>query len=314
MSVSILGEWHCEAMVRGVIFDIRKYSIHDGPGIRTTVFFKGCPLSCVWCHNPESQSFQPELIIYPERCIRCGACLENCPQRDSRLQMELPYTDLGLCTHCGACVEACTTEARRLVGREMSVEQVMQEIERDRPFYEQSGGGVTFSGGEPLSQGRFLLALLKACKRLELHTALDTCGFSRWETLDQVRKYVDLFLYDLKLVDDARHRQFTGASNRLILANLERLAQSGHRIILRVPLIPGVTDGAENLGQIGALAGRYACIERLDLLPYHPTARGKYENLQVDYPLAEMETPDEEMLRAVASRLHGYGIEVQIGG
>ena len=196
----------------------------------------------------------------------------------------------------------------------MSIEQVMQEIERDLPFYEQSEGGVTFSGGEPLSQSAFLLELLKACKRLELHTALDTSGLANWQTVESVRAYVDLFLYDVKIIDDQKHRRFTGVSNKLILENLEKLANLGHQIIIRTPVVPGITDGEENLRQIGALAARLPGVVRLDLLPYHPTAKGKYENLQLDYALVDMNAPDEDVLARLVRQLEQIGINVRIGG
>jgi pyruvate formate lyase activating enzyme len=226
-------------LTSGLIFDIKKYSIHDGPGIRTTLFLKGCPLACAWCHNPESQSSKPEMIFREQRCIRCGVCLTACPRRAITWNGDGPLTDWAACQPCDACVTACYAEARERIGREMTVAQALAEIERDRAFYDESGGGVTFSGGEPLMQSDFLAALLHACKAQDLHTAVDTCGFAAWETLDKVRGEVDLFLYDLKLMDDARHRAFTGVSNAPILANLQALSRLGHNLLIRIPLVPG---------------------------------------------------------------------------
>jgi pyruvate formate lyase activating enzyme len=237
-----------------LIFDIKKFSIHDGPGIRTTVFFKACPLSCQWCHNPESQAPELEMMVRPSRCIQCQACLSVCAQGAISWEYDLAFTDMERCTLCGACVEACHSEAREIVGREMTVAQVMTEIEKDIAFYEESGGGVTFSGGEPLQQRDFLLALLKGCKERGIHTAVDTSGFAAWETLDSVRQHVNLFLYDLKLMDDTRHQRFTGVSNELILRNLQMLSAHRHSILLRVPIIPGINDDDENIRQIGAFA------------------------------------------------------------
>ena len=298
----------------GIVFDIKKFSIHDGPGIRTTVFFKGCPLNCWWCHNPESQAAEPELMVRPGRCIRCGACVDACPQRAISCQDGAVSTDLLRCTRCGTCVEACTAEAREIVGREMSVDQVMAEIERDVPFYDESGGGVTFSGGEPLAQPDFLLALLRACREKEIHTALDTCGFAPWEVLDGVREHVDLFLYDLKVMDDARHRTMTGVSNARILENLRALSQAGHEIVLRVPIIPGVNDDQEDVRQIGQFAASLPDLRRVDLLPYHQTAAQKYERLHKAYRLPETCPPSDGRMAEIAHIVQGFGLPVNIGG
>jgi pyruvate formate lyase activating enzyme len=301
-------------LTAGLIFDIKKFSIHDGPGIRTTVFFKGCPLNCWWCHNPESQDLKPEMMYHENRCIRCGACLAACAQGALSWNRDRVSTDLAECTLCGACVEACYAEAREIVGQEMTVAQVMAEIERDVAFYDESGGGVTVSGGEPLQQSAFLLALLRACRREEIHTALDTCGYAAWETLDRIRGDVDLFLYDLKLMDDARHRGFTGVSNRLILSNLQALSRRGHRIVLRVPVVPGVNDDAESVRQIGAFAASLPALEGVDILPYHRAALDKYRRLNRRYRLSKTDPLPDERLAEMAQVLRGFGLGVNIGG
>ena len=301
-------------MVTGLIFDVKKFSIHDGPGIRTTVFFKGCPLSCWWCHNPEGQAPKPELMLWASRCIRCEACLAACTHGAISRDGDVVSTDGEKCVLCGACVEACYAEARQIVGREMTVAQVMAEIERDIAFYDQSGGGVTFSGGEPLLQRDFLLALLRACKEEEIHTAVDTCGFATWETLDSIRKHVDLFLYDLKLMDDARHRKFTGVSNELILKNLQRLSAQGHDIFLRVPIIPGINDDTENIRQIGTFAAALPHLNRVDILPYHHAAAEKYHRLNKVYGLPETRPPSDEKVTEITQILRGFGLQVQTGG
>jgi pyruvate formate lyase activating enzyme len=301
-------------LITGIIFDVKKFSIHDGPGIRTTVFFKGCPLACSWCHNPESQSPEPELALRPDRCIRCGACVSACAHGAISMSSDAVATDAERCVRCGACVEVCYAEARELLGRGMTVAQVMAEIGRDVVFYDESGGGVTFSGGEPLSQPDFLLALLRACKQEEIHTALDTCGFSPWETLDRVREYVDLFLYDLKLMDDARHRKYTGVSNALILGNLQALSQRGHTIVLRVPVVPGINDDDEGIRRVGSFAAALPRLSRVDLLPYHHAGVEKYHRLNRVYGLPGTRPPTDERMAHIAHVLREFGLPVRIGG
>jgi pyruvate formate lyase activating enzyme len=298
----------------GIVFDIKKFSIHDGPGIRTTVFLKGCPLSCLWCHNPESQTMGREQIYRGNRCIHCGACLEACAQAAIFWDGDRPATEGERCVLCGACVEVCYAEAREIVGREMTVAQVMTQIERDVAFYDESGGGATFSGGEPLMQPGFLLELLRSCKGQAIHTALDTCGYAPWETLDRVRNYVDLFLYDLKLMDGTRHREFTGVSNELILSNLRALSERRHEIHLRVPIIPGTNDDRDSIHQIGAFAATLPLLPQVQLLPYHHTAADKYARLERPYAFPEMRPPTEEQMRELAQVLEDLGFQVKIGG
>jgi len=301
-------------MVKGLIFDIRKFSIHDGPGIRTTVFFKGCPLSCWWCHNPEGQSFDPELVERLSRCIRCGTCVLTCQQGAVHQVNDMPFTDRGLCILCGECVEECAADARQIAGREMSVGEVLDEVQRDLPFYEASHGGVTFSGGEPLSQIEFLYEVLRACKRIELHTSLDTSGYAPWIKLDLIREYVDLFLYDLKLVDDEQHYRYTGVSNQVVLDNLEKLSRNGHQIVVRVPLIPGITDSQHNISAIGRFVSGLESVKRVDLLPYHTSAEGKYNRLGLEYQLSGTTSPDETQVLELAETLEGFGLPVNVGG
>ena len=296
----------------GIIFDIKKYSIHDGPGIRTTVFFKGCPLACWWCHNPESQSPGVEMMVRDNRCIICGACVETCPQQAITLNGHgAPVTNWDKCDTCGQCAAVCYAEARQQVGRQMSVAEVLADIERDRAFYDESGGGVTLSGGEPLLQPDFLLALLCACRERDIHTALDTSGYTRWPVLDRVRPYVDLFLYDLKLLDETKHRQVTGVSNRLILENLQMLSQYGHDIIVRIPVIPGVNDDNDSLRQMAAFLADLPHRPDVELLPYHHIALDKYARLNKVYLLRDTEPPLVERMAEIGQMMVGLGLTVR---
>ncbi len=298
---------------RGVVFDIKRFAVHDGPGIRTTVFLKGCPLSCLWCHNPESQRRQPEWMVYANRCLRCGACLDVCPQGAITLDETGLRTDEAACLLCGDCVEACYADARQLVGWEMSVGQVLAEIEKDVAFYDEAGGGVTFSGGEPLAQPDFLLALLQACRAREIHTVVDTCGYAPWAVLDRVRPFVNLFLYDLKVMDEDRHRRLTGVSNAPILANARALAERGHHLRLRLPVIPGLNDDEDNLRRLGRFAAALPHLEGVDLLPYHAIAADKYGRLHRPYDL-DIQPPDEDRLAEIQQVLTAFHLPVRIGG
>ena len=258
----------------GIVFDIRKFSIHDGPGIRTTVFFKGCPLRCSWCHNPESQSSKPEQVYWEERCIKCQACIAACPQNAIHWDGNRIITDAGKCVLSGACVESCYAEARQIAGHAMTVAQVMSEIKADLAFFDQSGGGVTFSGGEPLMQAAFLAETIE---RLEdLHVTLDTSGYAPAEDFRLVAGRCDLVLFDLKLMDPEAHRRWTGVDNEPILRNLAELAGLGTPFVIRVPLVPGVTETTENLGAIARRVSALPGPPRVELLPYNRAAGGKY--------------------------------------
>jgi pyruvate formate lyase activating enzyme len=301
-------------MQTGLIFDIKRYAIHDGPGIRTTVFFKGCPFSCWWCHNPEGLEITPQNLYSQERCVGCGHCANLCPSGALRPAPRGVMSEPALCEHCGTCALNCPAEARELAGKYLSVENLMEIIEKDVLFYDESGGGVTFSGGEPLLQANFLLELLKASGQRDIHRAIDTTGYADTSILMEIAREAELFLFDIKLMDPQKHKQYTGVSNRKILHNLERLTRETVEITIRIPLIPGINDDDENITQTGTYISRLPGVENVDILPYHEAARYKYLKINANYYTKNILPPDGDRLSAVAQRLESFGLKVKIGG
>jgi len=302
------------ANVAGIIFDIKRFAIHDGPGIRTTVFLKGCPLACMWCQNPESLLPEPEHAWRRDRCTACGACIEACEQGAIALEGGRPVHDPARCVLCGACVEVCPSGAREIIGRRASVADVMAEVERDVIFYDESGGGVTFSGGEPLMQPAFLAGLLAASRRRGIHTAVDTTCHAPWDVLESLTAAVDLYLCDVKHADSAAHERLTGVGNERVLENLRRLAERGERIIIRVPVIPGFNDDEANLAATGRLVASLDGVTQVDLLPYNEGGRHKRARLAPDQEPPVVRAPLPEHLAAMAEQLAGFGLTVTIGG
>lgn len=268
-----------QMQTKGVIFDIKKYALHDGPGIRTTIFFKGCPLICWWCHNPEGQKPETE-PFYKEK-------------HKQNFQL---------------------TSRKKVIGREVTVLDVWLEIEKDRLFYDESGGGVTFSGGEPLMQPDFLNHLLNICQEYEIPTALDTCGYTSWKTMEMVKNKIDLFLYDIKIIDNNEHQKYTGVSNTSILSNLKKLDKEGKEIILRFPIIPGITDTEKNIHQLAEWMLTLETVRKISLLPYHQIGKGKYEKLNRINPLVNLKPPSTERMNALKDKFRDLGFEVKIGG
>ncbi len=291
---------------------MRRYSIHDGPGIRTTVFLKGCPLRCSWCQNPEGQGADPEIFIRPGLCVGCGECASAC--RRGAVSPDTRATDPALCARCGACVEVCPTGARRLLGRDRTVEDLLAEVERDRIFYDESGGGVTFSGGEPLMQPDFLREALEACRRRGLHIAVETCGHAPRELLAEVAARADLLLYDLKSMDSVRHLEATGVSNDLILENLRRARGMGAAVWVRMPLIPGFNDGDGDLRAVGEFVRSLPGRPPLGLIPYNQAAEDKHRRLGRRYALEGLAAPTPAEVRRAASLLESLGLVVALEG
>jgi glycyl-radical enzyme activating protein len=298
----------------GMIFDIQRSSLHDGPGIRTAVFLKGCPLQCIWCHNPESRSRKKEISFRPETCAACGECVVTCKHGAHHIVDGTHIYDRTVCEQCGDCVETCLYEALKLAGKELSVEEVMAVVRRDKPFYEQSGGGLTITGGEPMLQPDFTQELLKAAKIENIHTCLDTCGWASQHAYEQILPYVDLFLYDYKATDPEAHRRLTGVQNERILSNLEFLVRQGAHVRLRCPLVPGINDSADHLAGIATLAKRYPQLDGIDLMAYHNLGNAKYERYGIENPLPGLGTSADLVKEAWLEELHLLGGEKAVLG
>ncbi len=302
-------------MQSGLIFDIKRYSINDGPGIRVTIFFKGCPLHCTWCHNPESISPHVQKMYNAEKCIGCKSCVEACPENACELTPEGIATNTALCNYCGICADVCPTKATEMSGKIATVAKIISIVEKERVFFDQSNGGVTFSGGEPLMQPAFLMALLDQLRGASIHRTVDTTGFVKKETLLEVAKRTDHFLYDLKMFNSKRHKQWTGVENIIILENLKLLAETGASINIRIPLVKGLNDDDHNVEQTAAFVASLAGEKKhVSILPYHTIMAGKHKKLGHDFDGGNMFEPGNKELTDIIDKFSDHGLKASVGG
>ena len=297
-----------------MVVEITRMTVHNGPGIRTLIIFKGCPLRCIWCSTPESQDESAEIVYYPDRCILCGDCIPVCPGNALTAGDEAVIIDRKLCDNCGRCVSVCYTEALKLVGEEYTIEELVQEVRKDEVIYKHSGGGVTVSGGEPLLEPEFTLELLRSFKQNKINIGVDTCGFVPRDTLESVLSYVDFFLWDIKHMNAEKHVDHTGVSNELILDNLRFVSDSGIPVYLRLPLIPGYNDSEANLRAVCEFAKDLSSLVTIDLLPLHHLGKARYIALGHQYPIEGIALIRDEVLQEIKYLVESYGLTCNIIG
>lgn len=310
--------------IEGTIFDLQRWSLHDGPGIRTNVFLKGCPLACKWCSNPESQELQQELAYFTDKCIRCGSCAKKCPHNALRLDKQLRIS-YDICRReCYfsqtenkfSCVGQCYAKALKIMGKRVNVEEVIREVLSDKKIYDTSGGGMTVTGGEPFAQPDFLRELLKEAKRQHLHTAVESCLYAKWERIENCLEYIDFLFMDLKILDGNKHRQYTGKDNQLILENMKRIGSSatgkGLKAVVRTPVILGVNDTPEDITAVcNWIKNNLPYVTVYQLLPYHRLGRGKYQNIGKSYEMPDAEVPEDKKMDELNKIILDHGLEIK---
>lgn len=294
-------------MAELIVFDIQKFALHDGPGIRTTVFLKGCPLNCVWCHNPESKKGTPQLAFLEKNCVSCKRCQMSCKQGVHTITEKGHEIDYSLCIHCGECENACFNHALKIYGKKMNSEEILKIVLKDKDFFKRSGGGLTVSGGEPMTQFEGLFQLLKEAKSQGLHICLDTCGYADTKKYEKIMPYVDLFLFDYKVTDKEKHKLYTGMDNSLILENLDYLCRNKKQVYLRCPIIPGINDNDTHFWTIAELSQKYENIIEVNLMMYHDMAKGKSEQIGEVYGLKDLKTMDEKEKKKIYEKVRSFG-------
>lgn len=302
-----------DTCVKGIISEIERYAVKDGPGIRTVIFLKGCPLRCKWCANPETQQTISQLMYWQNRCIGCRKCIQICPNQ------ALSWGACGIeitrskCVSCGACVDHCNSQALIMAGERKTVAEIMKDITKDNPYYQTSGGGVTFSGGEAACQSDFLYELARECKKQGISTCIETCGYIKWEVFQKLLPYIDFFYYDLKIIDEEAHRELTGVSNSLILDNFCRLVNAGANITVRIPIIPGINNTDKNIHNTIKFLLEHAPGCHVSLLPYHRLGMSKYEKLDMEYSLEELAPPSDREMHRIRKQFENSGFYITIG-
>jgi len=300
--------------MKGIVFDIQYYAIYDGPGIRTIIFLKGCPLKCEWCQNPESQKLNPQISYFKEKCQLCEICVNACPNNALQLLNDEIKRDKALCTTCGICSEICPNQVMEIIGRNISVEELVEIVLRDKPFYDNSGGGVTISGGEPTMQINFLLELLKVLKKQGIHTAIETCGYFNEDLIGELVKYIDLFLFDIKLIDNEKHKEFTDVSNEKILTNFSKILSKvgSERIIPRIPLIPGVNTDVSTIQHIITFLHEINYYGQIHLMPYNKLTKTKYQKVGMGDLYKDMGDLNDENLNEITKLFEQHSYDVII--
>jgi pyruvate formate lyase activating enzyme len=301
--------------MKGLIYNMQRFAIHDGPGIRTLIYMKGCPLKCLWCSSPQTQKPSPEILHIELNCKKCGRCIEACPNDAITISDdECIKIDRKLCQSCGECVETCLNQALKLAGKSITVEELFQEVNKDSPFYRRSNGGITVGGGEPTMQHEFVAAFLKRCKQIYIHTAIESCGYVKWEYLEKILKYLDLAYFDIKHMDPLVHKELTGVSNELILENIKK-ASILYPVIIRIPIAPGLNDSDENILATAKFAAELGKnLQRIEILPYHKFGTHLYDQLDMEYKLKNVEPPKDEHMEKLKELIELCGVKAQIGG